>query len=55
MIVSANSKKSMAWTMVLILLGITALLIGEKSLVLLIPAALLIWYGALPTLGSGRN
>jgi len=52
---SMNSKKSMAWTTVLILLGLVALYGGEKWLAVLIPAAMLIWYGAGPALRSGRN
>lgn len=51
----ANTKKSMAATAVLIILGLVVLLTGEKSLVLLIPAAVLVWFAALPTLRSGRN
>jgi hypothetical protein len=52
---SMNSKKSMGWMAVLIVLGIVALLGGEKWLVVLIPAAMLVWYGAGPALRSGRN
>jgi hypothetical protein len=52
---SVNSKKSMASTTVLILLGLLALFAGEKWLALLIPAAILVWYGAGPALRSGRN
>jgi hypothetical protein len=52
---SADSKKSMGWTIVLVLLGVIALAGGVKWLVLLIPAAMLIWYGAAPILRSGRN
>jgi hypothetical protein len=52
---SANSKKSMGWTVVLILLGMAALFGGSKWLTLLIPAALLVWYAAKPILGTGRN
>ena len=52
---SADSKKSMGWTIVLVLLGVVALVSGVKWLVLLIPAAMLIWYGAGPILRSGRN
>ncbi len=50
-----NTKKSMGWTLILIFLGLIALFGGEKWLVLLIPAAMLVWYGARPTLRSGRN
>ena len=52
---SKNSKKSMGWMMVLILLGLGALIGGEKWLVVLIPAAILVWYGAGPALRSGRS
>ena len=52
---SANLKKSMGWTVVLILLGMAALYGGSKWLSLLIPAALLVWYTAKPRLGTGRN
>jgi hypothetical protein len=52
---SANSKKSIGWTSVLVLLGLIALFGGEKWLVVLIPAAVLVWYGAGPLLRSGRN
>jgi hypothetical protein len=50
-----NSKKSMAGTLILILLGLVALFVGVKWLVVLIPAAMLVWYGASPVLRSGRN
>lgn len=52
---SMNSKKSMAWTMVLILFGLIALFGGDKSLVVLIPAAMMVWYRVGPTLRRGRN
>jgi hypothetical protein len=52
---SANSKKSMVWTIVLILLGMAALYGGSKWLGLLIPAALLVWYSATPKFKTGRN
>jgi len=52
---SANLKKSMGWTVVLILLGMAALYGGSNWLALLIPAALLVWYTAKPGLGTGRN
>ena len=52
---SANSKKSIGWTFVLILLGMAALYGGSKWLSLLIPAALLVWYTAKPRLRTGRN
>ena len=52
---SANSKKSMGWAAVLILLGLVALFGGAKSLVVLIPAAMMVWYGVGPALRRGRN
>jgi len=52
---SANSKKSMGWTVVLILLGMAALYGGSKWLSLLIPAAMLVWFMAKPRLTTGRN
>jgi len=52
---SANSKKSMGWAIVLIILGMAALYGGSKWLGLLIPAALLVWFTAKPTLRTGRN
>jgi hypothetical protein len=52
---SANSKKSVGSTVVLILLGMAALYGGSKWLSLLIPAALLVWYTARPLIRTGRN
>jgi hypothetical protein len=52
---SANSKKSVGTTALLILLGMAALYGGSKWLALLIPAALFVWYTAKPGLGTGRN
>ncbi len=52
---SANSKKSLTSTFLLVLLGMTALVAGAKWLVLLIPAAVLVWYTAGSTMRSGRN
>jgi hypothetical protein len=54
--VSAQSKKSMSWTIVLMLFGVAALFGGAKWLPVLIPGALFVWYGvAAPMLRSGRN
>lgn len=47
-------KRSMAAAFALIVLGILVLLAGEKSLVVLIPAAVLVWYGT-PKLRKGRK
>jgi hypothetical protein len=52
---SKNSKKSMGWMVVLIFLGMAALYGGSKWLGLLVPVALLVWYSAKLTLGTGRN
>jgi hypothetical protein len=52
---SANAKKSAGATLALILLGMLVLMTGEKLLIVMIPAAILIWYAASPTLRSGRN
>jgi hypothetical protein len=52
---TGNRKKSMGWTMVLILFGLIALFGGDKWLVALIPAAIFVWYAAKPMLRSGRN
>lgn len=52
---SANSKKSIGWSLILVLLGVVAIYAGAKSLVVIIPVATLIWYGARPALRSGRN
>jgi hypothetical protein len=49
-----NTKTSLA-TAALILLGIFALLAGEKSLALLVPAAVLVWYGATSRPRHTRN
>lgn len=52
---SANSKKSIGWTIILIILGMAALYGGTKWLSLLIPGALFVWFTAKPTLRTGRN
>jgi hypothetical protein len=53
---SAQTKKSLGWTTVLIGFGLTALFVGMKVLIVLIPAALLIWYEiAQPMLDGDRN
>lgn len=50
-----DAKKPTGWTILLILLGVAALFGGVKSLVLLVPAAVLVWYGAGPAPRRGRN
>ncbi|HEY4903989.1 MAG TPA: hypothetical protein VIH89_10995 [Candidatus Sulfotelmatobacter sp.] len=52
---STQSKKSLWWTLVLVLLGLAALIGGVKTLVLLLPAAWFAWHAARPILHSGRN
>ena len=52
---SADSKKSMIWTIVLVVLGVAALYGGAKWLAIVVPAAALVWYGARPMLRRGRN
>jgi len=52
---SANAKKSAGATLALILLGLLVLMTGEKLLVIIVPAAIFVWYAASPTLRSGRN
>ena len=52
---SAHSKKSLTWTLVLVILGMAALYGGSKWLTILIPAALLVWFTARPRLRTGRN
>ena len=52
---SRSRKKSLGWAIVLVIFGFIALASGAKSLFVLVPAAMLIWYGASPTLGNGRN
>ncbi|HTS34991.1 MAG TPA: hypothetical protein VMH04_04920 [Candidatus Solibacter sp.] len=52
---SANSKKSVGGTLLLVLLGVASLLAGPKWLVLLIPAASVVWYGTRFNLRGGRN
>jgi hypothetical protein len=52
---SVNYKKSMSWAALLILFGLIALFGGVKWLVVLIPAALFVWFAAKPTLRTGRN
>jgi hypothetical protein len=52
---SVSWKKSMGWTIALVFLGVAALYGGEKWLALLIPAAMMVWYGVGPAVRSGRN
>ena len=52
---SLSFKKSMGGTVALILFGLLALTLGTHWLVLLVPAAALVWYGTFPAWRSGRN
>ncbi len=52
---SADLKKSTGWMIVLILLGFIAMFAGAKWLIVLIPAAMMVWYRIRPTLRGGRN
>jgi hypothetical protein len=52
---SAQSKKSTGGTVILILLGMAALVGGVRWLTLLVPAAVLVWYGVGSALRTGRN
>lgn len=52
---TARSNKTTIAAMVLILFGLIALFGGGSWLVVLVPAALLVWYTASPRLRTGRN
>jgi hypothetical protein len=52
---SMDWKKSIGWTVILILMGMAALYGGSRWLALLIPLALVVWYMAKPRLRTGRN
>ncbi|HEV2397726.1 MAG TPA: hypothetical protein VGS27_12345 [Candidatus Sulfotelmatobacter sp.] len=52
---STNFKKSIGWAFVLVLLGVVAIYAGAVSLLVILPAAALVWYEARPSLRSGRN
>jgi len=52
---STDAKKGYGSTLALLLFGVLAFYLGARWLILLIPAAMLIWYGAGSMLGSGRN
>jgi hypothetical protein len=52
---SMNSKKSLTSTTLLILLGVAALNVSVRWLILLIPAAIFVWYSAGSILRTGRN
>jgi hypothetical protein len=52
---SRESKKSVSWTIVLVLLGLLAFYGGTGWLLVLIPVALMIWAIAGPAVRTGRN
>ncbi|HEY1678946.1 MAG TPA: hypothetical protein VGG04_14615 [Candidatus Sulfotelmatobacter sp.] len=52
---SANTRNSLSRTLLLVLLGFIATLAGVKSLVILVPAAMLVWFGDVRALRRGRN
>jgi len=52
---SANSKKSIGWSILLVSFGVVAIFAGTNWLWVLIPAAVLVWFSAAPALRSGRN
>ena len=53
---NTRSRKSSGWALVLVALGLLALYVGPKGLMLLVPAAILVWYAAQATTGiSSRS
>lgn len=53
---STEAKRSYGSTLALLALAVLALYTGTRWLVVLIPAAVLVWYfAATATLGSSRN
>jgi len=52
---ASNTKRSIGATAALILMGLLVLFAGDKSLIVLIPAAVLVWYMAAPRLRRSRN
>lgn len=52
---SRESKKSVSWTIVLVLLGLLAFYGGTRWLLVLVPAALMIWAIAAPAVRKQRN
>ena len=52
---STDAKKGYGSTLALLLFGVLAFCLGARWLILLIPAAMLIWYSAGPILRGGRN
>jgi hypothetical protein len=52
---SADSKKSTGAAALFMILGLAAFFGGTRWLALLIPAAVLVWYGAGSAWRTGRN
>jgi len=52
---SAELKKSMAWSSVLIAFGVAALYSGIGFLVILVPAAILVYYGTAASIFRNRS
>ncbi len=52
---SASEKKGYGSTILLMILGLLAFYGGAQWLLILIPAALLIWYAAKPVFRRSRN
>jgi Na+/H+ antiporter NhaC len=52
---SVDSKKSTGATVIFIILGLAAFFGGASWLAWLIPAAVLVWYGAGSARRTGRN
>jgi hypothetical protein len=52
---SRESKKSVSWTIVLVLLGLLAFYGGTGWLLVLVPTALMIWGIARPAVRNQRN
>jgi len=50
-----NNKKSVGLAITLMLLGVLAMYGGLHSLMVLIPAAVVVWFEAKTILGNGRN
>jgi hypothetical protein len=52
---SMQSKKSLGWTFLLIILGLASMAGGVKTLILMLPAAWFIWREARSITPSSRN
>ena len=54
-VMTAHSKNSLLRAILLVLLGVLAIYVGTPWLIVIIPAATLLWYEDLSILRSGRN